>query len=87
MSKTARQAERQCCGSLVTGPHKMGCDYKMREDKAREKVRAAGGMSLAKMIEDFGNLPVPEIAGRQPVCKHCCCGPDMCADSVACPRR
>ena len=24
------ERERQCCGSLVTGPHKMGCDYKMR---------------------------------------------------------
>ena len=30
------ERERQCCGSLVTGPHKMGCDYKMRSTKPRK---------------------------------------------------
>ena len=31
LAETANaERERQCCGSLVTGPHKMGCDYKMR---------------------------------------------------------
>ena len=30
MSKTARRAEHACCGALENGPHKMGCDYKMR---------------------------------------------------------
>lgn len=33
---------------------------------AREKARAAGGMSPAKMIDDFGNWPAPEVAGRNP---------------------
>lgn len=35
-------------------------------ESAREKVRLAGGMQLAKMIEDFGNWPVPEVSGNQP---------------------
>ena len=26
----AKAAEHACCGALENGPHKMGCDYKMR---------------------------------------------------------
>lgn len=40
MSNTERQAERQCCGSLATGPHKMGCDHKMHEAAAAQDANA-----------------------------------------------
>lgn len=59
--------ERQCCGSLVTGPHKMGCILQAHERVALPATRDAGGVVT--------------------VCQRACrCGPDMCADSVACPR-
>lgn len=37
-----------------------------RLDAARVRVEMAGGLRLRKFIEDFGNLPVPEVSGKQP---------------------
>lgn len=99
MSKTARQAERQCCGSLATGPHKMGCDYRMHEAAGpaeEEHWCELCGDSLTTLKHDAGIGWYRDCAHcgseyqgaeeRAMNAKPCRCGPDMCADSVACPR-
>lgn len=73
MSKTARIDGRRVVDHDINGvPILEGqalplprYDIKSIED-ARERVRLAGGMQLAKMIECFGGWPVPEVSGRQP---------------------
>ncbi|MEN9489562.1 MAG: hypothetical protein RJA63_11 [Pseudomonadota bacterium] len=67
--------ERQCCGSLVTGPHKMGCNYKL---VATESTNEINGLQQKQAVSGS--------SGGRP-CKPCRCGQDGCADSVACPRR
>ena len=74
MSKTARQAERACCGALESGPHKMGCDYKL---VATESTNEINGLRQKQAVSGSSG-------GRQ--IKPCRCGPDGCADSVSCPR-
>ena len=63
MSKTARQAEHACCGSLVTGPHKMGCDYKLNAAPT-DHVE-----DLLQMVPEIGS-PEAFAASDDPDCRQ-----------------
>ena len=62
MSKPARQAERQCCGSLATGPHKIGCDYKLAAPTDHVE-------DLLQMVPEIGS-PEAFAASDDPDCRQ-----------------
>lgn len=96
--ESADRREHPCCGALASGPHKMGCDYKLSGVQAQEEhwcELCGDSLTTLKHDEAIGYYRDCAHCGSQYQGKEeramspkpCRCGPDGCADSVACPRR